>query len=333
MKIEIQASKPYFIHLGKGIASSIPSLLPSFRNTLILTDSGVPYSYAESLANRIPNSRIFVFPQGEKSKCKETYFDVLTYLAEAHFSRNDCLIAVGGGVVGDLGGFVASTYMRGIAFYNVPTTLLSMVDSSIGGKTGIDFGGYKNIVGSFYPPRGVFIDPNYLDTLDARQYGAGFAEILKMAATLDDEFFSMLENEELPIETLIEKALLLKKGVVEQDEKESGLRKVLNFGHTLGHAYESCSNGALLHGEAVGLGMLPFSSPEVRSRIRAILKKHHLPTDVALPLNSIEEAIRHDKKGDGDTVDAVFCPKPGKFEILPHSIQEILSLHQEVYHE
>ncbi|MDY5440795.1 MAG: 3-dehydroquinate synthase [Candidatus Enteromonas sp.] len=331
MKISVHASRPYNIHIERGLAAMIPHLLGIHSKSLILTDSGVPSIYAESLQKRIPNSLIFVIPEGEKSKSSDSFLKILSFLVANHFSRKDCLISLGGGVVGDLGGFVASTYMRGIAFYNIPTTLLSMVDSSIGGKTGIDFEGYKNIVGSFYPPKAVFIDPDYLSTLDKRQFAAGFAEIVKMAATLDKDFFDEIKAGTLPIEIQIEKALRIKKKVVEEDEKESGIRKVLNFGHTLGHAYEVCGDGRFLHGEAIAMGMLPFSSPEVREEIQNVLIQNRLPIDPSIDVARIETAIRHDKKGDGETVDAVFCPILGKYEIKKCSISEILSYHKEVF--
>jgi 3-dehydroquinate synthase len=179
-----------------------------------------------------------VIPQGEKNKNFETYKFLLEVLSENEFTRNDCIVAVGGGVVGDISGFTASTYMRGIDFYNIPTTLLSQVDSSIGGKTAIDFYGYKNTVGAFYQPKAVVIDPDVLKTLPKRQLNNGLCESIKMAATSDKELFNLIKNGGAydNIETVIEKSLKIKKAVVENDEKEVGLRRVLNFGHTVGHA-------------------------------------------------------------------------------------------------
>ena len=200
-------------------------------------------------------------------------------MLDAGFTRRDCVIAVGGGVVGDLSGFAASIYMRGIDFYNIPTTLLSQVDSSVGGKTAIDFEGVKNIVGAFYPPKAVLIDENVLSTLPLRQLNNGLAEALKMSMTSDRELFDIFENGN-PYEnigTVIEKSLLIKTDVVNKDEKEQGLRRVLNFGHTIGHGIEAEQAGRLYHGECVAIGMIPMCSTETAERLKRILAKLGLP--------------------------------------------------------
>ena len=227
--------------------------------------------------------------------------------------------------MGDLAGFVAATFMRGVDFYNIPTTVLSQVDSSIGGKVAIDFEGYKNIVGAFYPPKAVIIDPDTLKTLDERQISNGLSESIKMALTSDSELFRIFESDSLDMDLIIEKSLKIKKFVVEEDEKEQGLRRILNFGHTLAHAIESQSNMTdIYHGEAVALGMLPMCSKAVRERLLPVLEKLNLPTTFKLDMKAVATAICHDKKADGDYITVVFVPEVGKWEMKKLPIAELI---------
>ncbi|MGN1418796.1 MAG: 3-dehydroquinate synthase family protein, partial [Acutalibacteraceae bacterium] len=207
-----------YIHIGKNKA-------------LIVTDSGVPEEYARTVADSFENSFIHVFEKGEESKNFDVFKGICQKLLKESFSRKDCVIAVGGGVCGDMAGFAAATYMRGIDFYNIPTTVLSQVDSSIGGKTAIDLDSIKNIIGAFYQPKAVIIDPDVLKTLPERQIANGLAESIKMGITGDSSLFEIFEKDDYAehIETIIEKSLLVKRSVVQQDEKETGLRRVLNF--------------------------------------------------------------------------------------------------------
>ena len=220
--------------------------------------------------------------------------------------------------MGDLGGFVASTYMRGIDFYNVPTTLLSQVDSSIGGKNAIDFEGIKNVIGTFKQPKAVLIDPDVLSTLDKRQLHNGLAESIKMGATLGEDLFGLLEGVSdinAHMDRIIIRSIQLKRGIVEQDEKEKNIRKVLNFGHTFGHAIEAISNGEFLHGEAVGIGMLICSTGEAKRRIENVLVKFDLPVDCPYSFDELLPLMKEDKKGDGDYVDLVSCSSIGRYSI------------------
>ena len=317
-------SGSYDITLKRNALNEVNNILNIKGKALIVTDSGVPVEYVKNIAVQIKNSVIYTFPQGEKSKNFETYSSLLKTLAENNFDRSDCVIAVGGGVVGDMAGFTASTYMRGIKFYNIPTTLLSQVDSSIGGKTAIDFLGYKNLVGAFYQPSAVIIDPNVLKTLTKRQFNNGLCESIKMAATSDSELFSLLEenNAEDIIDIVIEKSLLIKKQVVEEDEKETGLRKVLNFGHTIGHAIETVTGlEELYHGECVALGMMLMTTGEPKKRIENLLAKNNLPTEAEFDVNSVYEALHHDKKSAGSGVNVVTLKNIGdfKFEFLEYN--------------
>ena len=247
-------------------------------------------------------------------------------MAENSFTRTDCVVSVGGGVVGDLGGFVASTYMRGIDFYNVPTTLLSQLDSSIGGKVAIDLGGIKNVVGAFYQPKMVLIDPDTLKTLDKRQKMAGLCECIKMAATMDNDLFCLIESTsdlESDLDKIIISGLKLKKTVVEKDPHEKNLRKVLNFGHTIGHAIESVSDFGLLHGECVGLGMLPMAKDSARARLEKVLKKYNLPTKIEISSDILIDYIKKDKKAKGDIVTVIYVPEIGKFQMIDTEINEM----------
>ncbi|MBQ8182617.1 MAG: 3-dehydroquinate synthase [Clostridia bacterium] len=307
----------YDITLRRGALSNVGECINTEKRALIVTDSGVPAQYAETVGAQFENCIIKTIPQGEKSKNFDTYRELLEVLSENEFSRSDCVVAVGGGVVGDLSGFTASTYMRGIDFYNIPTTLLSQVDSSIGGKTAIDFGGYKNTVGAFYQPKAVIIDPDVLKTLSDRQFNNGLAESIKMAATSDAVLFDIIENEDAfeKIDTVIERSLKIKRAVVQEDEKELGLRRVLNFGHTAAHAIETATGlGDYLHGECVAIGMLAFSSPSVRERLKKVLCKYNLPFDLKFESDELLAALRHDKKADSKGVNTVFVNEIGSFE-------------------
>jgi 3-dehydroquinate synthase len=268
IRIELEKNS-YNIELKRGNLQQAGKLLNLERKVMIITDGGVPFNYAETVANQCKEAYIKVVPQGEGSKSLQTAEGILTEMLEHQFSRKDCVVSVGGGVVGDLGGFVASLYMRGVDFYNVPTTVLSQVDSSIGGKTAVNLGGIKNIIGAFYQPKAVLIDPDTLNTLPERQVINGLFEAIKMGATSDKELFDLFLTGDWKeqLDVIIEKALLIKKSVVEQDEKESHLRKILNFGHTIGHGFESAAHGRYLHGECVALGMLYMSSEEVQEKL------------------------------------------------------------------
>ncbi len=321
-------TRDYDIVLSPGAIKNAGELLELGRRALIVTDSGVPEGYAALVAAQCTDAVTLTVPQGEQSKCFDELQHILKALLDNSFTRGDCVIAVGGGVVGDLSGFAASCYMRGIDFYNIPTTLLSQVDSSIGGKTAVDFGGVKNIVGAFYQPRKVIIDPEVLSTLSHRQLTAGLCEAIKMAATSDSELFELIERSEdltTDLPEIIYRALMIKKQVVETDPHETGLRKILNFGHTIGHAVESFSEGRLLHGECVALGMLPMSGDEARARIRAVLEKYGAPTVIEQSSDELLPFLKHDKKMGADGISAVIVDEIGSCRLCRMSAAEILS--------
>ena len=324
----------YDIVLERGALSSVRSLLRLDCKVLIVTDSGVPAIYSETVAKACQTPVIVTIPAGETSKSFSVYESLLSKLVENGFTRTDCVVAVGGGVVGDLAGFVAASFMRGIDFYNIPTTLLAQIDSSIGGKVAIDFGGYKNLVGAFYQPKKVIIDPNVLSTLPPRQIANGLAEAIKMSLTSDAELFAIFEaGEHLSrLDEVIERSLRVKKSVVEQDEKEAGLRKILNFGHTVGHAIESTSGfEELYHGECVGLGMRPMVSDELRPRLLKVLASVGLPTECRIDADRTVEAIAHDKKADGAQISVIYVGKVGSFSIEKLTSEEFCTRLQKYF--
>ena len=320
------AQDSYDILLERGLLSKAAQHLNLNRRVLVVTDTGVPETYAKTLAAQCKKGVIYTVKMGEASKSLDTFGQLLQTMLDHDFSRKDCVVAVGGGVVGDLSGFAASAYMRGIDFYNIPTTLLSQIDSSIGGKTAINFGGTKNIVGAFYQPKKVLIDPDLLKILPQRQMANGLAEAIKMSLTSDRELFELIETQDIEsnLEEIILRCLKIKKHVVEQDEKEAGLRRILNFGHTVGHGIESASD--LYHGECVALGLLPMCGDHLRPRVVEVLKKCGLTRVIPYNWEKITEAAFHDKKADGDTVTVTLVSEPGKFELKTMKCLEVMEL-------
>jgi len=319
----------YDILVQRGVLADAHTHLNLNRRVLVVTDTGVPATYAAMLARQCKESVICTVEQGEGSKSLDMFAHLLQTMLDHGFSRKDCVVAVGGGVVGDLAGFAASAYMRGIDFYNIPTTLLSQIDSSIGGKTAVNFGGVKNIVGAFHQPKKVLIDPDLLKTLPPRQISNGLAEAVKMALTSDEELFRLFETGKVEehMDEIIIRSLQVKKRVVEQDEKETGLRKILNFGHTIGHGIESSEGmSALYHGECVALGMIPLCGETIRPRVVEVLKKCHLYRELRYDWDKIAEAAFHDKKADGDTVTVTMVNEVGRYDMKTMKCLEVIEL-------
>jgi 3-dehydroquinate synthase len=323
--------RSYDITVGGGLLNDAKKYLNLERRVFILTDTGVPKEYSEKIMNQAKEAVIFTALEGEGTKSLATLTKVLEVMLDFEMTRSDCLVAVGGGVVGDLGGLAASMYMRGIDFYNVPTTLLSQVDSSIGGKTAVNLKGVKNIVGAFYQPKHVLCDVDTLKTLPKRQISAGLAECVKMAATSDSELFEIFEKStSLDVEDIIVRSINIKRAVVEADERESGMRKLLNFGHTLGHAVEASSpTGQLYHGECVSIGMVPMCSESVRARLIPILRRLELPTKCEGDVEAALGLVVHDKKCKGGHVDAVFVDEIGRGRIESVPVEEFSKLIKE----
>lgn len=320
-------AQSYPIILDSRVLSHAGEHLDLARRVLVVTDSGVPEEYAETVAGACRQARICTVPTGESSKNMDSYQKLLGEMLALGMGRGDCVVAVGGGMVGDLAGFAAATYMRGVDFYNVPTTLLAQVDSSVGGKTAIDMNGVKNIVGAFHQPRAVLIDTDTLRSLSRRQMAAGLAESVKMAMTCDAALLELIESSsdltaDLP--EIIARSLSIKARVVEQDPTEQGLRRVLNFGHTIGHAVESCAGGKLLHGECVAMGMLPMCGPALRPRLTNILRKCGLPTECGFTPRQLLPYLLHDKKAFSDGISVVMVDEPGSFRMEKQAPEEIL---------
>lgn len=318
----------YDVVIEPGCLQKAGELLALDRKVLIVTDEGVPATYAKTVAAACKEPTVVTVEQGESSKSFPVLERLLSKMLAGGFTRSDCVCAVGGGVVGDLSALAAALYMRGIDFYNIPTTLLSQADSSIGGKTGIDLDGVKNIVGAFKQPKRVLIDPETLSTLPPRQIAAGSAEIIKAGLIADAELFSLYENGKSDdTVAVLSRALAVKKAVVEADEKESGLRRILNFGHTVGHGIESVTG--LYHGECVALGMIPMCAPAVRDRLLKVLLRVGLPTEVRADPDEVYANLLHDKKAAGGKITAVFVDEPGsckQISLSPESLREQIGM-------
>ncbi len=317
MKMTVHTKQhDYDICLERGILSHASELVGEVGIPFLISDDGVPKKWRTLLQNQFPNSYMHVFPNGEGSKNIHTYQEILTAMLEHHVSRNDTVIALGGGVVGDMAGFAAATYMRGIRYINIPTTVLSQIDSSIGGKTAIDMNGVKNCVGAFWQPSLVLIDPDTLTTLPERQISNGLAEAVKAGMIRDEKLFELFEKDNYQdyLEEIIERSLNVKRVVVENDERESGERKLLNFGHTYGHAIESSyALDTYLHGECVGMGMMLILQNEaLKERLKKVLERLHLPISCNYDEDKVVQLIANDKKADHSTVTIVQVDELGK---------------------
>ena len=301
----------YDVVVARGCLAAAGKLLRLDRRALIVTDDGVPPEYAAAVAAACAAPKVVTVPQGEGSKSLAALETLLTAMLDARFTRADCVCAVGGGVAGDLAALAAALYMRGIDFYNLPTTLLAQVDSSVGGKTAVNLGGVKNIVGAFWQPKKVLIDPDTLRTLGAGELACGMAEAVKTALIGDGELFELFETggAAAELETVIARCLAVKTGIVERDERESGARRALNFGHSIGHAIESVTG--LPHGQCVALGMLPMCDPPVRARLRRVLEGLDLPTEVRADPDAVFAELLHDKKLTDGAITTVFVETPG----------------------
>lgn len=290
----------------------------------IITDSNVNALYADRLEASLKNSGFdvvkYVFPAGEASKNVNTYINVINFLAENRLTRSDVVFALGGGVVGDLAGFAAATYLRGIKLVQIPTTLLACVDSSVGGKTAVDLPSGKNLLGAFYQPHIVLIDPETLSTLPREVFLDGMAEVIKYAAIMDDEMYPLFDDFNGNIDTIVARCVKNKRYIVDQDERDTGLRQLLNYGHTFGHAIELLKNFQLGHGHCVSIGMAIMAracvkngmcAPECATKLISTLERAGLPTATELTAEEIYEAMLSDKKRMGSTITLVVPSAPG----------------------
>lgn len=328
MKIEVQTKdRVYPIYMERGILSSASSLIHAQGQVFLVSDDGVPQKWREMLQKQYPQASMFVFPNGEASKNFDTLQQILKAMQEAHVSRKDTVIALGGGVVGDMAGFASAIYMRGVHYINIPTTSLSQIDSSIGGKTAVDFNGVKNSVGAFWQPDMVLVDLDTLATLSPRHYHNGLAEAVKEGLIKDEALFEIFEKEDWNdhIEEIIERCLKIKRDVVEHDEKETGERKLLNFGHTFGHAYEAYFGlNGYLHGECVGLGMMTvLNDPLIKERLKNVLERLELPVSCSADPQKVYEYMLQDKKADHDHITMVQVDTIGQGHLEDWTLDQV----------
>ncbi len=342
--------RAYPILIGDGLLSAVGDDLNRravAKRYAVVSDNYVAEIMGDLLLDSLQSagisSELITFPRGEGSKHLGTVADLASSLAQRNFDRKDCLIALGGGVTGDITGFVAATYMRGIPFVQIPTTLLAQVDSSVGGKTGVDIPEGKNLVGAFYQPRCVYIDSAALLTLPRKELLNGLAEVIKYGVIYDPDLFNLLSEKRQQIldldlsvlEEVIEICCRIKARVVEADEKEDDMRRILNFGHTIGHAIEAASNYSLAHGSAVAIGMVTVSEIAVRkslfadddaARLQGLIAAYGLPTTIptGLDRNRIRKYLKTDKKAVGGRPVFVLPTTIGKVFMTDDVSEELL---------
>lgn len=339
--IHVNASKSYDILISRGLLEHTGSEIKKVcgaGEALIVSDDSVWPIFGETVLSSMKNAGFevhsFTFPHGEASKNLSVYADILNALAEKHISRRGLVVALGGGVVGDMAGFAAATYLRGIRFVQIPTTLLSQVDSSVGGKTAVDLPAGKNLVGAFCQPSLVLCDPHALSTLSEPIFTDGCAEVVKAAMLKSHTFFDELQKTppREQIERIVEFCVCMKRDVVEEDEFDTGARQTLNLGHTFGHAVEAASNFTITHGQAVSIGMVmitraavekKYCKPEVLDRLLALLKQYGLPTEVPYSAETLLSIVKNDKKTAGHTVNLIVPEKIGRCVIVPIPTSDI----------
>lgn len=335
MEIKVKTStSEYPIYIERGCLANIAKYVDVDRKTLIITESNIPISLVDKIKNQLSNVYTICLDQGEGSKSLEVYSKCIDTLLNNNFNRNDMIIALGGGVIGDLSGYVASTYLRGIDFLNIPTSTLAQIDSSIGGKVAINHQGIKNCIGSFYPPLKVLIDFDVLASLDKRNVNNGLIEALKAGLIGDAKIYEYFKNNDIDnnIEDIIVRSLLVKKKLVEEDEFERGNRKLLNLGHTLGHAIESSGNlTTYLHGEAVGLGLIAMIDNAIlKEEIRLILKRLEIP-DLNINKEEIKSYLKNDKKSNSKGITTIRVKDIGQCYLKEETNDRCLELLEETY--
>ena len=312
--IFIETSSPYYVHIGQELLKDIGSYISQVckgSKAAIISDSNVFPLWGKTVSKSLTNAGYqvcsYVFPAGENSKNANRYLEILNFLAENKLTRSDIVIALGGGVVGDITGFAAATYLRGIPYVQIPTTLLAMVDSSVGGKTAIDLPAGKNLAGTFYQPKLVLCSLDTLSTLPESTFCDGCAEVIKYSILYDKMLFQHLSENGLNFdrEYVISHCVELKRDVVKEDEFDTGIRQMLNLGHTVGHAIEALSNYTVTHGQAVSIGMTVIAkasasrkicTDSVYQDIQQILKQFNLPTETVFHAGQMYNIMLSDKK-------------------------------------
>lgn len=340
--VPVKASGCYDITIGSGILTNVGEMLKKVKkpcNTVIVTDSNVDRLYSDTVKESLENAGFtvdkYVFPAGEKSKNAGTFIDILEFLASKKLTRSDLVIALGGGVVGDITGFSASCYLRGIDFVQIPTTLLASVDSSVGGKTAIDLESGKNLAGAFYQPIAVICDTDTFKTLPEKEMSCGYAEVIKYGVLFDKDFFDALVKGGLHINEIVEKSVIFKRDIVEKDEFDKGERMLLNLGHTAAHGIEKHSGYTVTHGEAVAVGMviaakisenLGLCKKGLSDDVKTAASMYNLPTKYDITAKELYEASLSDKKRSGGKITLVLPEIIGKCTLYNVNVEEVLSL-------
>lgn len=342
-KISVNTSTPYEVLIERGSLARTGSLMAGVtgsRKAVVITDDTVGGLYAEDLMDSLSEAGIkadvFVFPHGEQSKSIKTLSDIYDFLCEAEITRSDILIALGGGVVGDITGFAAATYLRGIDFIQIPTTLLSQVDSSVGGKTAVDIPGGKNLVGAFKQPKLVICDSDILRSLPEEELACGMAEVIKYGMIRDRDLFDLIASHDITnvdeiMDELVYRCIDIKREVVEHDEFDRGERMMLNFGHTLGHAIEGWHNYTdYTHGMGVAAGMCMITDRLADSSVADALRKcvtaYRLPTGTEAPMSELLPFCSKDKKRESGSISYIVCREIGKAEIVKVPVTEFEKL-------
>ena len=339
--VTVRASRPYEVTIGRGLLDTVGRQAAGQwkgRSAAVVSDSTVAPLYLNRVKDSLERAGFrvhsFVFPAGEDQKNGGTYLKLLEFLAARRLTRADGLIALGGGVVGDLAGFAAATFLRGIGFLQLPTTLLAAVDSSVGGKTAIDLTNGKNLAGAFYQPQAVLCDLDTLDTLPAEVFADGCAEVIKYGMIGDPALLARLETVDFRAdpEELVARCVAQKRDLVEQDEFDTGARQLLNLGHTLGHGVEACSGYTVSHGRAVAIGMTLVTRAavafgrcpaEVLPRLRRLLERYGLPDATAYSAQALYEKTLSDKKRPGDTISLVVPIAWGASQLVRIPVSEL----------
>ncbi len=340
-KIRINASKPYDVVIGKGILSEAGELISPVikgRKAVVVTDDIVNVLYTEKLIKSMEaagfTADVFVFPHGEESKSHKTLIELYDFLSKKNITRSDFLVALGGGVVGDLTGFAAATYLRGIDYVQIPTTLLAQVDSSVGGKTAVDIEAGKNLVGAFKQPDIVIADIDTLDTLTDEIFTDGMGEVVKYGMIWSESLFELLSNGDVKenLQKIVEECVDIKRQVVETDEFDTGLRMILNYGHTLAHSIEKYYNYKdFSHGKAVSVGMYLISvigekagliETPISGRLKECLVKNNMPFEADVPAEALFSGAVNDKKRFSDNINIILCRTIGKADIIKMNIRD-----------
>lgn len=310
------------IYLENNLLENISSLIPRGKKYIILTDENIYKLY--SIALNVPNSTWVVLPAGEKEKNLDNVSKIIEKMLSSEISKTDILINFGGGVISDLGGFVASTYKRGINYYNIPTTLISQVDATLGGKTGVDFKVYKNQIGSIHHPEKIFVDPILLNTLPKNEYLSGIGEVIKYGLCFDEDLFNSLFSN-FSIDELIYKCLKIKAEITEKDEFDNGIRLALNFGHTIGHAIEAVSNYTIPHGICVIYGMLyEIEAEDIKDKLIRLMQKFEIENQISFDKDELKAFIIQDKKIRNGVIKLPKLEKIGKVKITEVKINDYL---------